>query len=63
MLPDRLGSVRQLADPTAQVLHAQRFDPFGNVLEQAGVDALATPANRPMPAAWSICGRGITITI
>jgi RHS repeat-associated protein len=34
--PDRLGSVRQLVDPTGQLLLAQSFDPFGNVLEQAG---------------------------
>jgi hypothetical protein len=33
----RYSSVRQRVDPTAQVLRAQRFDPFGNVLEQARV--------------------------
>jgi YD repeat-containing protein len=35
-LPDRLGSVRQLVDPAGAVLLAQSYDPFGNVLAQAG---------------------------
>jgi len=35
-LPDRLGSVRQVVDPTGTVLLAQSFDPFGNVLQQTG---------------------------
>jgi RHS repeat-associated protein len=34
---DRLGSVRLLVDPNGEVSLAQNFDPFGNVLEQAGV--------------------------
>jgi YD repeat-containing protein len=33
-LPDRLGSVRQMVDPSAAVLLARSYDPFGNVLEQ-----------------------------
>lgn len=33
---DRLGSVRQMVDPTGQLLLAQSFDPFGNMLEQGG---------------------------
>lgn len=33
---DRLGSTRQLVDPTGAVLVSQTFDPFGNVLEQSG---------------------------
>ncbi len=35
-LPDRLGSVRQLADPSGAVMLARSYDPFGNVLEQVG---------------------------
>jgi len=35
-LTDGLGSVRQLADPTAGVLLAQTFDPYGNLYASAG---------------------------
>jgi RHS repeat-associated protein len=35
-LPDRLGSTRQLVDPTGALMLGQTFDPFGNVLEQTG---------------------------
>jgi len=35
-LPDRLGSVRQLTDPSGAVMLARSYDPFGNVLEQTG---------------------------
>jgi RHS repeat-associated protein len=35
-LPDRLGSVRQMVDPSAAVTLARSYDPFGNVLEQVG---------------------------
>jgi RHS repeat-associated protein len=35
-LSDHLGSVRQVVDPTTAVALAQSFDPFGQVLEQAG---------------------------
>jgi RHS repeat-associated protein len=35
-LPDRLGSVRQMVDPSAAVQLARSYDPFGNVLEQTG---------------------------
>lgn len=35
-LPDRLGSLRQLANNTGQVNLAQSYDPFGNVLQQTG---------------------------
>jgi RHS repeat-associated protein len=34
---DRLGSIRQIVDPTSQLLLAQSFEPFGNVLERSGV--------------------------
>ena len=35
-LPDRLGSVRQLTDPSGAVMLARSYDPFGNGLEQVG---------------------------
>ena len=35
-LPDRLGSVRQLTDPSGAVMLARSYDPFGNGLEQTG---------------------------
>jgi RHS repeat-associated protein len=34
-LPDALGSVRQVADPTGQVTLAQAYDPFGNLVYQS----------------------------
>ncbi|MBE7471974.1 MAG: hypothetical protein HS114_22795 [Anaerolineales bacterium] len=34
-LPDALGSVRQIADPTGQLLLTQRFDPFGGLVERS----------------------------
>lgn len=36
-LPDALGSVRQITDPTGQLLLTQRFDPFGNLLQRSSV--------------------------
>jgi RHS repeat-associated protein len=36
VLPDHLGSVRQLADTDGQVTRAQSFDPFGVLLEANG---------------------------
>jgi RHS repeat-associated protein len=36
VLPDHLGSVRQLADADGQVSLAQSYDPFGNAFESAG---------------------------
>jgi RHS repeat-associated protein len=33
-LPDALGSVRQLTDPTGQLLTTQRFDPFGGLMQR-----------------------------
>lgn len=35
-LPDRLGSVRQIVDPSSAVTLARIYDPFGNGLEQVG---------------------------
>jgi len=37
-LPDALGSVRQLADSESQILLAQSYEPFGDVLETYGAD-------------------------
>jgi RHS repeat-associated protein len=37
VLPDHLGSLRQLVDPDGQVSLAQGYDPFGNQLEVAGL--------------------------
>ena len=37
-LPDALGSVRQLADSESQILRAQSYEPFGDVLETYGAD-------------------------
>jgi RHS repeat-associated protein len=37
ILPDALGSVRQVIDAAGQVSLAQGYDPFGNLLEQVGV--------------------------
>jgi RHS repeat-associated protein len=34
-LPDALGSVRQVADPTGQVTLTRRYDPFGNLVYQS----------------------------
>ncbi|GIK42475.1 MAG: hypothetical protein BroJett011_63080 [Chloroflexota bacterium] len=34
-LPDALGSVRQITDPTGQLLLTQRFDPFGNLWQRS----------------------------
>ncbi len=36
VLPDGLGSVRQMVDPTGQIALLQNYDPFGNVLQQVG---------------------------
>jgi RHS repeat-associated protein len=35
VLPDALGSVRQLTDPTGQVALSQQYDPFGGLLQRA----------------------------
>jgi RHS repeat-associated protein len=35
LLPDGLGSVRQVADPTGQVTLAQAYDPFGNLIRRS----------------------------
>jgi len=35
-LGDALGSVRQLADPSATVASAQRYEPFGEMLSSVG---------------------------
>ena len=40
-LPDALGSVRQIADPTGQILLTQRFDPFGGLQQVNGFTASA----------------------
>jgi RHS repeat-associated protein len=37
ILPDHLGSARQLADAEGQISLAQSYDPFGNQLEVAGL--------------------------
>jgi RHS repeat-associated protein len=39
VLPDHLGSVRQLADAGGQATLAQSFDPFGSLFERAGTGA------------------------
>jgi RHS repeat-associated protein len=39
VLPDHLGSVRQLADANGQVMLAQSYDPFGVLLEANGSGA------------------------
>ncbi len=36
ILPDALGSLRQLTGPTGQLLGSQRYSPFGEVVEQMG---------------------------
>jgi RHS repeat-associated protein len=38
-LPGHLGSLKQLIDPTGQMLLTQNYDPFGNVLAQTGPGA------------------------
>lgn len=35
-LPDALGSVRQITDPTGQVLQTRRYDPFGGLQTSTG---------------------------
>ena len=37
-LPDAMGSVRQLADSESQILFAQSYEPFGDVLETYGAN-------------------------
>ena len=37
-LPDALGSVRQLTDSESQILFAQSYEPFGDVLETYGAN-------------------------
>ena len=37
-IPDALGSVRQLADSESQILFAQSYEPFGDVLEAYGAE-------------------------
>jgi RHS repeat-associated protein len=39
ILPDHLGSVRQLTNASGQVTLAQSYDPFGNLFEAAGLGA------------------------
>jgi RHS repeat-associated protein len=36
VLPDHLGSVRQLVEPTGDVMLAKNYQPFGEVLDSAG---------------------------
>jgi RHS repeat-associated protein len=38
-LPDALGTVRQLADPSGGIIFAQSFDPYGNLLSSQGAAA------------------------
>jgi YD repeat-containing protein len=43
LAPDALDSVRQLVDANGQVTLAQHYDPYGNLLEAAGVGGRGTP--------------------
>jgi hypothetical protein len=69
VLPDALGSMRQLVGDAGQVTLAQGYDPLGVLISQStdlpisqSPHLLAIRGSRRMSAkAWSSCGRGIMI--
>jgi YD repeat-containing protein len=73
VLPDHLGSVRQLVDAAGQVSLAQGYDPFGNLNSQHGTPNSQLPfgyiplrgtgggSRRMQGRGCSSCGRGIMI--
>jgi uncharacterized protein RhaS with RHS repeats len=48
VLPDHLGSVRQLVDATGQVTLAQSYDPFGVLISQSTNFPVSQSPNLPI---------------